>query len=51
MAWGDLSLTARAELLSDPPEAQEDSRKPGTAAAEALDTSSKELGSVGDDWD
>ena len=40
-----------SELLSVPPEAHEESLIPGTAAAEALEMSSQELGSVGVDWD
>ena len=53
IAGGDRSRSANAELLSVPPEAQDESLKPGTAAAEALEMSSNELGSVGVDreWD
>ena len=46
-----VSLSAKAELLSDPPEPHEDSLIPGTAAAEALEISRRGLGSVGEEWD
>ena len=51
LAGGERSRSTNAELLSVPPEAHEESLIPGTAAAEALEMSSKELRSVGVDWD
>ena len=43
LAGGERSRSTNAELLSVPPEAHEESLIPGTAAAEALEMSSKEL--------